>query len=400
MNCRFPFVLVILVTFVVVSLSCKTNEVVVNTPTISALDCSAATFSATATSGASYTGKASVPYTGGNGIAYVEGTSVVSTGVTGLTATLSAGTLSSGNGTASFAITGTPATAGTASFSIHVGGQSCALVLPVVVSKASVSNLTCTAAPVNGTNGILYSGNTTVAYTGGNGGTYDVSTATSTGVDGLTATVAAGTLANGSGTLVYTISGTPTSSGTATFTLSLGGQSCPVTVTITASGTATAATDTVVIVYAGTTATVSNAFQDAGVSVALSGADVVVTSTNTTKEIVYALSGTATKGSFKIYSPYKYNITMKGLSLTNSAGPAINSQSSKKGTIHVVSGTTNTLVDGATYTTSTEDQKGTIFSEGQLSFMGAGTLNVTGANKHGIVSDDYIYVSETTINVK
>ncbi|QDK81506.1 carbohydrate-binding domain-containing protein [Spirosoma sp. KCTC 42546] len=400
MNRRIISAIGIVLSFTLISLSCKTNEVATNTPTITTLSCSSATFSASATSGASYTAKASVPYIGGNGIAYAEGTGVTSTGVTGLTATLSAGTLSSGSGTASFAITGTPATAGTASFSIILGGQSCVLDLPVAVSKASVSSLTCTAAPVNGTNGIAYSGNATVTYTGGNGGMYDVSTATSTGVEGLTATLAAGTLANGSGTLVYTISGTPTSSGTATFNLSLGGQSCTVTVTVAASGTATAATDTVVIVYAGTTASVSNAFQDAGVSVAVSGADITVTSTNTTKEIVYALSGTATKGSFKIYSPYKFNITMKGLSLTNSTGPAINSQSSKKATIHVVSGTTNTLVDGATYTTSTEDQKGTFFSEGQLSFMGAGTLNVTGANKHGIVSDDYIYVSETTINVK
>ncbi|MBD2753040.1 carbohydrate-binding domain-containing protein [Spirosoma validum] len=371
-----------------------------NTPSIIALNCSAATFSATATSGASYTAKASVPYTGGNGMVYAEGTAVTPSGVTGLTATLSAGTLSNGNGTASFAITGTPASAGTASFSISLGGQACALALPVAVSKASMSTLVCTAAPANGTIGVTYSGTATMAYTGGNGGTYDLSTATSTGVEGLTATVAAGTLANGSGTLVYTISGTPTSAGTATFALSLGGQSCTVTVTIAASGTATAAKDTVVIVYGGTTASVSNAFQDAGVSVAVSGADVTVTSTNTTKEIVYALSGISPKGSFKIYSQYKYNITLKGLSLTNSAGPAINSQSSKKGTINVVNGTTNTLVDGVTYTTSTEDQKGTFFSEGQLSFMGAGTLNVTGNNKHGIVSDDYIYVSEATINVK
>lgn len=400
MNRRILSVIGVLLTVILISLSCKKTEVETNPPSINALNCSAATFSATATSGASYTAKANVPYTGGNGMAYAEGTPVVSSGVTGLTATLSAGNLSSGSGTASFDITGTPATAGTASFLISLGGQSCTLALPVAISKASISTLVCTVTPANGTVGVAYSGAVTMAYTGGNGGTYDVSTATSTGVEGLTATVSAGTLTNGSGTLVYTISGTPTSVGTAVFNISLGGRSCTVTVTITASATATAAKDTVVIAYAGSSASVSNAFQDAGVNVAVSGADVTVTSTNTTKEIVYALSGAATKGSFKIYSEYKFNITMKGLSLTNSAGPAINSQSGKKATINVVSGTTNTLVDGVTYTTSTEDQKGAFFSEGQLSFMGAGTLNVTGNNKHGIVSDDYIYVSETTINIK
>jgi hypothetical protein len=400
MNSRICSIIAPLLTFVLISLSCKTKEVELNAPSISALNCSTATFSATATSGTSYTGKASIPYTGGNGGTYAEGTAVTSSGVTGLTATLSAGTLSSGSGTASYVITGTPTTAGTASFAISLGGQSCTLSLPVVASKASISSLTSTATPVNGTNGIPYSGTATLAYTGGNGGTYEASMATSTGVEGLTATLAGGTLANGSGNLVYTISGIPTSVGTATFNLSLGGQTCTVTVVVAASATASAAKDTVVIAYSGTTASVSNAFQDAGVSVVVSGADVTVTSANTTKEIVYSLSGTATKGSFKIYSEYKFNITMKGLNLTNSSGPAINSQSSKKGTVHMVSGTTNTLVDGVTYATNTEDQKGTFFSEGQLSFMGTGTLNVTGNNKHGLVADDYIYVSEATINIK
>ncbi len=403
MKRRGILVVGILLTFISIFQACKSEEITtVKTATITALTCSAATFSATATSGASYTGTATVPYTGGNGIAYDAGSPVASTGVTGLTATLSAGTLASGSGNASFVITGTPAASGTANFSIDLGGQNCTLSLPVAVSKSSIATLVCTVAPAIGTNGTAYTGTVTMAYTGGNGGTYDVSTASSTGVEGLTATVAAGTLANGAGNLTYTISGTPTSSGTATFNLSLGGQSCTVTLTIAAgtSGTATAAKDTVVIAYSGTSASVNNPYSSSGVAVAVSGADVTVTSTNTTKEIVYLLSGTASKGSFKIYSEYRFNITMKGVSLTNSAGPAINIQSSKKGTINILAGTTNNLIDGATYATSKEDQKGTFFSEGQLSFMGTGTLNVTGLNKHAIVADDYIAISEANIVVK
>ncbi|RFS15512.1 hypothetical protein D0T08_15290 [Emticicia sp. C21] len=311
--------------------SCKTDDIL-KTASISALNCSEATFSATATSGVSYTATASVPYTGGNGIAYPAGTAVASSGVTGLIATLSAGTLASGNGIASFVITGTPNIAGTASFSIELGGQSCILALPVVQSKANVSTLTGTITPTTGTSGTAYTGIIILDYTGGNGGTYDASTASSTGVEGLTATLAAGTLANGTGKLTYTISGTPTSAGTATFNISFGGQTFTVTLTVAAgsTGTANPAKDTVVIVYSGTTATVNNAFSNDGVSVAVSGADVTITSKNTIKEIVYLLSGTASKGSFKIYSEYKFNITMKGVSLTNSAGPAINIQSGKK----------------------------------------------------------------------
>jgi hypothetical protein len=391
----------LLLTVIFIFQSCKTDDIL-KSPVISALSCSEATFSATATSGVSYTATASVPYTGGNGVAYPEGTTVASSGVTGLTAILSAGTLANGNGTANFVITGTPSAAGTASFSIELGGQACTLALPVVQSKALVSTLTGTITPDNGTNGTAYTGTISLDYTGGNGGSYDASTASSSGVEGLTATLVAGTLANGTGKLTYTVSGTPTSAGTATFNISFGGQTFTVTISVVAgtTGTANPAKDTVVIVYSGTSATVNNAFANDGVSVAVSGAEVTVTSKNTTKEIVYLLSGTATKGSFKIYSEYKFNITMKGVSLTNTTGPAINIQSGKKGTINVLNGTTNNLTDGTTYATSSEDQKGTLFSEGQLSFMGTGTLNVSGNYKHAIASDDYIAISESTITVK
>jgi trimeric autotransporter adhesin len=393
----------LLLALFVISDACKSPEVGIASPTITALNCSGATFSAVATSGTSYTATASVPYSGGNGAAYSAGNAINSSGVTGLTATLSAGNLTtSTGGTASFVITGTPATAGTATFDINLGGQSCTLSLPVVASKAIVSSLTCTVAPANATSGTAYTGTVTMAYTGGNGAKYEVSTATSTGVEGLTATVAAGTLANGAGNLTYNITGTPASAGTATFTLSIGGQSCTVTITVAQGApiNITPAKDTVVVVYGGTSASVSNAYQGQGVSVAVNGADVTVTSSNTTKEIVYLLSGTTTKGSFKIYSEYKYNISMKGVSITNTVGPAINIQSTKKATIRILPGTTNTLIDGTTYTTSTEDQKGTFFSEGQLLFSGTGTLNITGNSKHALVADDYISISEANIIIK
>jgi hypothetical protein len=65
-----------------------------------------------------------------------------------------------------------------------------------------------------------------VPYAGGNGDTHNGQTVTSTGVTGLTATLSAGAFAVGSGSLTYTITGTPATSGTATFALSIGGQTC------------------------------------------------------------------------------------------------------------------------------------------------------------------------------
>ncbi|RYZ58833.1 MAG: hypothetical protein EOO14_09195 [Chitinophagaceae bacterium] len=72
-----------------------------------------------------------VPYTGGNGIAYLAGSPIPSTGVTGLTARLQAGALANGAGTLSFAVTGTPSAAGTATFALSFGGQACSFSLPV-----------------------------------------------------------------------------------------------------------------------------------------------------------------------------------------------------------------------------------------------------------------------------
>jgi uncharacterized protein (TIGR02145 family) len=72
----------------------------------------------------------------------------------------------------------------------------------------------------------------TVLYTGGNGGIYSGQAVNSTGVTGLTATLTAGTFANGSGSLLYIISGIPSSGGTARFALNIGGKTCTLSRTV------------------------------------------------------------------------------------------------------------------------------------------------------------------------
>ena len=110
--------------------------------------------------------------------------------------------------------------------------------------QGSINNLDCGLANNNGTltTGTAASGvNSLVPYTGGNGGMHNGQTVTSTGVSGLTATLAAGTFANGSGSLTYTITGTPSASGTASFALSIGGQSCNLNLSVFCTGAATTA---------------------------------------------------------------------------------------------------------------------------------------------------------------
>lgn len=157
--------------------------------------------------------------------------------------------------------------------------------------------------------------------------------------------------------------------------------------------------DTVTITYAGSTATVDNPMAKYGVAVEVSGADVVVNSTVIDNKVNYLLKGTTTEGSFKIYSTHRIDLILNGVSLTNSDGPAINIQTKKRCEITLDAGTTNTLTDGTSYAKSTEDQKGTFFSEGQLIFKGLGTLTVNGNAKNGIVADDFIEVNGGTINL-
>jgi uncharacterized protein (TIGR02145 family) len=214
--------------------TCNLDVAVFVPASITTLDCGTAGTTGTLISGQSATGvSASVPYTGGNGGAY-SGQAVTSTGVTGLTATLSAGNLASGPGTLTYTITGTPSGAGTASFALNTGGQSCNLDVTVVV-PGTISALDCGGASTTGTLnfGQAATGvSASVPYAGGDGGAYSGQAVASTGVTGLTATLNAGNLASGPGTLTYTISGTPLSGGTASFALSIGGQACSLDVTV------------------------------------------------------------------------------------------------------------------------------------------------------------------------
>lgn len=156
---------------------------------------------------------------------------------------------------------------------------------------------------------------------------------------------------------------------------------------------------TVYITYNGTSVTVVNPLAFEGVSVTVSGCDVTVTSTNTDVEVNYSLNGTTSDGTLKIYSINEFNLLMNGVSLTNANGPAINIQSKKKCNIILETSTTNTLADGSTYASSSEDQKSTLFSEGEIEFSGAGSLTVISNAKHAICSDNSISILNGNITI-
>ena len=172
-----------------------------------------------------------IPYTGGDGNAH-PGQVVNSTGVTGLTATLAPGNFAVGDGNLNYVITGTPSAVGVATFAISIGGRTCNLTRNVLLQLGTITTLNCAGATNNGTltPGLAASGvSSVIAYTGGNSGSHTGQTVESTGVTGLTATLASGTFTASTGTLTYTVTGTPSGFGTAIFAINIGGQSCNLT---------------------------------------------------------------------------------------------------------------------------------------------------------------------------
>lgn len=116
--------------------TCILSREVVAVGTISSINCGGATHNGTLNAGSAASSVTSViPYTGGNGGVH-NGQTVNSTGVTGLTATLSAGVFASGSGNLTYTITGTPNTYGNASFALNIGGRTCTLTRKVLCSLA------------------------------------------------------------------------------------------------------------------------------------------------------------------------------------------------------------------------------------------------------------------------
>ncbi len=71
-----------------------------------------------------------------------------------------------------------------------------------------------------------------IPYTGGNGGPFNAQNINSTGVTGLTAQLPTGSFSQGSGSLNFSISGTPASTGFAQFNISIGGRNCTVEIEV------------------------------------------------------------------------------------------------------------------------------------------------------------------------
>jgi uncharacterized protein (TIGR02145 family) len=116
--------------FVIGGQSC-TFTIQVEAGSVGSLDCESTVLTGNYVEGFPVSnGSFSVSYIGGSGGGF-NSQSVISTGVTGLTATLPSGVFNQNGGTIIFLVSGTPYEAGIASFNVEVGGQECVIQISV-----------------------------------------------------------------------------------------------------------------------------------------------------------------------------------------------------------------------------------------------------------------------------
>lgn len=165
----------------------------------------------------------------------------------------------------------------------------------------------------------------------------------------------------------------------------------------------------IVLSDSGITVTGNGAYVDGNTVIITEGGDWEVTGT-CTDGMIYVR--TCTDEEEKDIND-KVKLRLNGMSLTNPDGPAIYWDRCKKAFITLESGTTNTITDGASYTTTVEEHvingvtysidasqaKGAIHTDDTLEIKGKGTLKVNGNYKHGIATDDDISIENGVFDI-
>lgn len=126
-------------------------------------------------------------------------------------------------------------------------------------------------------------------------------------------------------------------------------------------------------------------------AVSISGSDVTINGEGT-----YVLSGSLDNGSVIVDAgkEEEVQLILNGVSITSEDFAAIYVVSADKVTVTLAEGTTNTLVNGGSFTAMDENNvDAVIFSKDDLTLEGAGTLIVASPAGHGIVGKDDLKIS-------
>lgn len=143
-------------------------------------------------------------------------------------------------------------------------------------------------------------------------------------------------------------------------------------------------TRTVAIGFSGTSATVAN---NAGVTVTYGTNGSEISINSATEGVEYVLSGSSSNGYLQITSSHPAKVTLNGVSLTSSSGPAVSMLSATRCFVVLPEGTSSSLSDSTTYTRS---GTGALFGTGPILFSGKGSLTAAGLKSHAINSGSYV----------
>ncbi|WP_052572773.1 carbohydrate-binding domain-containing protein [Haloferula sp. BvORR071] len=141
---------------------------------------------------------------------------------------------------------------------------------------------------------------------------------------------------------------------------------------------------TVTIVFSGDSSTVTNG---AGVTISYGANTASIAISSAMEGVQYVLSGTSANGYVQITSTYASKVTLNGVNLTSSTGPALSMISAARNFVVTANGSTNSLTDGSTYTRS---GSGTLYTSGPMILSGKGSLSVAGVKSHAIYGGSYI----------
>lgn len=142
--------------------------------------------------------------------------------------------------------------------------------------------------------------------------------------------------------------------------------------------------DTVYIIYNGSSVNVVNPFSDSGVTVSTNSTNVTVNSTMA--NVPYVVSGNSSNGSLTFNSSNSFYLALRDLSLTSGNTAAIDIASPVDVTLNLIGN--SAIADNANSAIN-----GTLYTAGNLSINGSGTIQIAGNAKHGISVEGILTVN-------
>ncbi|MCI8553846.1 MAG: carbohydrate-binding domain-containing protein [Clostridiales bacterium] len=144
-------------------------------------------------------------------------------------------------------------------------------------------------------------------------------------------------------------------------------------------------------------------FSSSGISVQGNGASVSGNRVTLSAAGVYVLSGSSPEGQVLVEAGAgdKVQLVLNGLTLSCSDHAPLFIRQADKVFVTLAEGTQNVLTGGKAYSLPEEDGQvdGVIFSRADLAFNGNGSLSVTAAGTHGIVSKDDLVITSGAYTV-